>query len=287
VRPRDVLREVHHVLSRHCDDPLAEMLLHLGQMTGLTTGGGESFRRAVNSGYDLAGMYKDFVRGMWSAVTHRSAAGMSIPDYLGSLTRRVRGDKYQREEFALTPPDVVHERNVVLFPEERRSGSPELRPENIMSVLDPTCGTGRVGMDIVLYYPTAVLWNVERDLETYRVALLNGALLTPFVQASAAGLRCSRWNVLWADSLVVDVRDTQNWERGAGLWNPPDWRTYTTSERTWAELEGATFNRVVRDPTESAQTRRSNMGVVTNVLPQSRTSSTALPTQADAVPPND
>lgn len=280
-RPRDYLNTAHHILSRHCDDPLRQVLLHLAWMFGLSGDGQDSWKAVVRSGYDLERHYTEFVRGARLGISGSIKTDRPVPDYIGSFVSRFTTDKYETEEFVLTPTDLVHVKNKqLLHPDERgkrlvaENGVEvymveDLTPSSIVPFFDPTMGTGRVGMDVVCYHPSVTYWGIERDLDTYRIALLSGQLIAPFSRSYVAGLPATRWHVLWADSLIVDVRDTSNWEAGMNKWDPPDWQAYSrTRGKTWADLQQALAEGNVS--AESAHKGGTHMGTVANGLPQSR-----------------
>lgn len=280
-RPRDYLNQAHYMAAKHFDDPLRHVLLHLAWMFGLSGEGQESWKTVVRSGCDLESHYAEFVRGARLATSGCIKTGRPIPDYVGSFVARNTTDKYETEEFLLTPTDFVHAKNKqLLHPDERGKrlvtengvevyAVENLTPRNIVPFFDPTMGTGRVGMDVVCYHPSVTYWGVERDLDTYRAALLNGQLIAPFCRGSVAGAPATRWHVLWADSLVVDVRDTINWELGMNRWDPPDWQVYSRARgKTWADLQQALAEGNVL--AEGAHKGGTNMGTVANGIPQSR-----------------
>lgn len=281
VRPREYLNTAHRILSKHSEDPVREVLLHLAWLFGLSGNGQESWGRVVRSGYDLERHYVEFVRGARLGISRSIRDDRPIPDYVGAFVARYTTDKYETAEFMLTPTDLVHAKNKhLLHPDERGKRlvaqddneayeMESLTAQNMVPLFDPTMGTGRVGMDVVCYHPTATYWGIERDLDTYRVAVLNGKLIAPFCRGVVAGTPVTRWHVLWADSLTVDVRDTSNWEMGMNKWDPPDWQVYSRAQgSTWADLQRVLEDGNV-DSKEGAHKGGSNMGTG-NGLPQSR-----------------
>lgn len=281
-RPREYLNRAHHLASKHCPDPTRQVILHLAWVFGLSGEGQDSYARIEQSGYDLDQLYQSFVGCARVSISRCIETDRPIPDYIGAFLARNTTDKYETQEFCLTPTEVVHQKNkALLHPDEHGKrfvtegdiGVYEvenLTPQNMVPLFDPTMGTGRVGMDVVCYHPTATYWGVERDLDTYRVAVLNGHLIAPFCKGLLAGMPATRWSVLWADSLVVDVRDTANWERGMNKWDPPDWQVYSRARgHTWADLQRALEEGNV-DSRDGANKGGTDMGTVANGLPQSR-----------------
>ena len=241
-----LLREVYDRVCNLTDkDPFMQVVHHLASPMVMdlwgphVAVGGESFEAlAVDSGHEL---YGRFINSLWKETSERILADQPIIDPLGELYMQVRG-----QAGMFTPMDTVHTMNTMVIGAQEKDISTKrmvtkdgltiprtelMHKDHMITGMDPGAGDGRFGLDAMAFYPRISVWNLETDLERYRLAVLNGRIFLPYTNirtyiGSRPGMIfMGRINNLCADSYVVDVSQRYNWNLGTNKWDPPDWRT--------------------------------------------------------------
>jgi hypothetical protein len=264
-----MLRQMYDNVSRYCDskDPYQQILHHLAGTMDLwgphQPEGGESFQAVCENIPGAGDLYGDFVEELWIEIMARVRHEQPLIDPLGDLYEEVGGGRKEGYGQYFTPMALVRTVNAMTLhgaPRIHPNGlirdakfgiyhpgvQPVITPETKLAVSDPTCGTGRFGIDAMAYHPTVMMWNADLDIVVYRTALVNARLLLnitsgrfTLADGKPAYIIMGRANHLHCNSLVVNLLDKRNWNKGNNLWDPLDWRTelYSMGDKTFAEWE--------------------------------------------------
>jgi len=227
-------------------DPFTQLMHHLASPAVMDLWGphmaeaGESLEalQATPGGVYL---YHNFITSLWKETSDRVMADLPLIDPLGDLYMQIEGKKGY-----FTSMESVHTMNTMVIGAQEKDitkermnikegfcipKNPLMRKNSFLTGMDPAAGNGRFGLDAMAFYPRVTIWNFERDLAMYHMALINGRIFLPWTNirtylGDRPGLiLMGRINNLWADSLIVDVGNVYNWNLGHNKWDPPDWRT--------------------------------------------------------------
>jgi hypothetical protein len=198
--------------------------------------------------------------------------GVPVTDPLGTILEEHSATNTTLDQF-FTPLPVVRMMNAVTMGD---GGSSQLR-----TALDPCCGTGRMALDAVVHYPNIVTFNVDVDLWMVRAAIVNFHTAVRFSHVvienhlkpsaseglfsdNALGWMRKSGNVaqtpdskrliviggrtwtIWADALLVDLMEYENWSH-AWKWDPPPWQS---------TMKLAGYNGTFEDWTKAGRPRR-------------------------------